>query len=143
MSQLSDEQIQQLMEAGKSLPEPSSAKQNSEVQLYQQLFDELKKEPFIQPDVHFSARVMSRIDRLESATTHSRTHGWLWVGILIGLLVGILAIACIAWLMTDLGNVLAIMKPIKGALVFALLSLLVIHWLDYKLIGERSLPTRC
>lgn len=139
MSQLSDEQIQELLETGRLLPDPSWAKQTSEVELYQQLFEELKKEPLIQPDARFSARVMSRIDRLESATAHSRTNGWLWMGGSIGLLVVILAIA---WLMTDLGNVLAIMEPIKGALVFALLSLLVVHWLDYKLIGERSLPTR-
>lgn len=75
MSQLTDEQIQQLLEAGRSLPDTSSANQHGEVQLYQQLFDELKKEPRIQPDAHFSARVMSRIDKLGSATTHSGTHG--------------------------------------------------------------------
>ena len=142
MSQLTDEQIQQLLEAGRSLPNRSWTKQPGEVQLYQQLFDELKREPLIQPDARFSARVMSRIDALESATIHSGTSGWLWVGVSISLLIAILTITCVAWLLTDLGSVLAVMQPLKGALVFVLVSLLVIHWLDYKLIGERSLPTR-
>ncbi|GAB4043979.1 hypothetical protein [Spirosoma litoris] len=140
MSQLTDEQIQQLLEAGKSLPDRSSAKQFTEARLYQQLFAELKKELPVQPDTDFSVRVMNRIEGLQLAPTKSVSYGWLWVGLSICLLIAALVLAPMDGVMTDLMGVLVMLNPIKWALVFGLLSLLVVQLLDFKLIRGPSLP---
>ncbi|RZM22587.1 MAG: hypothetical protein EOO88_28955 [Pedobacter sp.] len=128
------------MEEGKSLPNMGSARQNIEAKLYEQLFKELKKELPLQPNPDFSDRVLSQIDGLETPSTQSKTYGWLWVGFSICLLVVILAMASLDWNITDLVSVVAIIKPIKGGLVFGLLSLLLVQLLDFKLIREPSLP---
>ncbi|QMW04553.1 hypothetical protein [Spirosoma foliorum] len=140
MSQLTDEQIQQLLEAGKSLPDRSSAKQFTEARRYQQLFAELKKELPVQPDADFSVRVMNRIEGLQPAVTKSVSYGWLWVGLSICLLITALALAPMDGVMTDLMSVLAMLNPIKWALAFGLLSLLIVQLLDFKLIRGPSLP---
>lgn len=140
MSQLTDEQIQRLIEAGESLPGKGSVQQAAEAGLYQQLFNELKKELPLQPSVGFSARVMARIERLEPASSQSGIDHEVWAGVGLGLLLVIAAILSIGWLMPELVNVLTILKPIQGGIVFGVLSLLLVQWLDFKLIREPSLP---
>ncbi len=144
MSRLTDEQIQQLIETGKSLPDAGSARQTAEGRLYQHLFGELKKELPIQPDASFSDRVISRIEGLKPApsmsVSKSRPSVWLWIVLAICLMGILFIVLPTDGMMADLMSMLAVLKPIKWGLLFGLLSLLLIQVLDFKLIREPSLP---
>jgi len=138
MAQLTDEQIQQLLEAGLSLPDTSSGAEINQAQLYQRLFAELKQELPISPDADFSGRVMNRIEAAKAPSTVPLSYGWFGAGLAICLLAGLFMMTPFRGAATDLLNVFASLKPFKWELVFSIVSLLVVQWLDLKLIGKSS-----
>ncbi|MCC5612096.1 hypothetical protein LC612_36525 [Nostoc sp. CHAB 5834] len=139
MSQLTDKQIQQLLETGSSLPEPGSAQELQERRLYQQLFDELKQELPIQPTARFSIQVMSRIDLLERQSSDQFLYGWLALGLALCLFVGYYVVAPFDGGSVAVWAVFTSLVPFQGAFIFGLCSLIVFLWLDLKLVREASL----
>lgn len=139
MSQFSDEQIQQLLDAGQSIPDTGSAVEMNEAKLYRHLFDELKQDLPIRPTPDFSIRVMSQIEELQLKLTDTFPYGWFALGLVICLSVGIQLIAPFDGEGSDLLSVFTSLKPFKWGLIFGVSSLLVFQFLDLKLIREPSL----
>lgn len=138
MSQLTDQQIQQLLEAGLSLPDKSSDTEIHQAKLYQKLFAELKQDLPISPDADFSERVIERIVTVKAPSTKPYTYGWFGLGLAICLITGMFMMTPFKAVATDLMNVFASLNPFKWELVFGIASLVVVQLLDLKLMREPS-----
>lgn len=136
-----DQQIQQMLDDGLPFVDASSVANTSEVQLYRQVFDELKQTLPIQAAPNFSAQVLSQLEVHRPTATDTIVYGWLALGLMICLLVGAFVLTPFDGEATDLLKGLVSVKPFKGILLFSIGSLLVYHFLDWKLVREPSLST--
>ncbi|MEZ0487540.1 hypothetical protein [Fibrella aquatica] len=141
-SHFTDQQIQQMLEAGLPLADTNPVADANEVRLYQRVFDEIKQPLPIQATPDFSDQVMSRLDVHRPAPADvAGVYSWLILRGVLCLLIGTVLLLPFDGETTDLLNGLLSIKPFKGILLFSLFSLLVFQFLDWKLVREPSLPT--
>ncbi|RYF77519.1 MAG: hypothetical protein EOO39_03740 [Cytophagaceae bacterium] len=140
-SHFTDQQIQQMLEAGLPLADINPVADANEVRLYQRVFDELKQPLPIQATPDFSNRVISQLGVHRPTPTDAGVYSWVLIGIVSCLLIGTLLLPPFDGETTDLLKGLLSIKPFKGILLFSLCSLVVFQFLDWKLVREPSLPT--
>ena len=132
-----DEEIQKNFEKG-HIPDADSV----EVKAYRQVFRALKKDPGYALPEHFAAGVVSRLDA-RKRSQDARDHFWFGAGIFFIALAFVATILYTGLRVTrftlDLGF-LSAMADYKGLALFGLIFILLLNWLDKRLLRSRHVP---
>lgn len=126
-----EEQLQNDLERGE-MPQGDEL----DVRSYRQVFQALKKDPGHALSEHFAERVVAALITRQQSKD-SRAYFWFAIGIML------LIIACLGTIIFigyrfDLGFLRA-MSDYKGLAVFGVVFVLIINWLDKRLVKEGRL----
>ncbi len=139
MKKLHDDEIQKLLEESLSATDTElSASQKEDFEIYRRLFQALKKGPEGGLPYNFSAKVAKSVQAATSRTSDVKFY-ILVLLILIPITVG--AYTLLSFVNHQVASQLVkAILAYKWALLFALISLFTIQFLDQKLIKEPEFP---
>jgi hypothetical protein len=135
MSEITDDLIQQSLEAGGPLPVDLASSGEKEVEVYRVIFEGLKREPFVSIRPDFSAMVIQKIktkDRIGDIGFYS--------------LIAMITVAGMAGIYYVLelldkesaNQYVAFAVHYKWILIYVLCSILIVQYLDQKISRRRS-----
>ena len=121
---LADEGLQNKIEHG--LPET-----NADAQAYHYIFNVLKKDPEFNLPIQFADRMVSLLEKKEE----KKDYYWLAVGILLSVVSLIVAIVLVAerWSI----NAFSFLSSNVGLVVFGVLFVLLLQWVDKKIVRKQ------
>ncbi|MBN8576044.1 MAG: hypothetical protein J0L66_03840 [Cytophagales bacterium] len=121
---MTDEELQKQVESGKH-----SQQEDSEA--YRHVFKALKKEPAFYVSLPFADRVLARIARREE----QRDLRWLALGIFLSVIALVVTLALTkTWTI----GVFSFISGYPGLIVFGIAFIVLLQWVDRKLIRKRS-----
>jgi hypothetical protein len=127
---LSEEELQNSMEAGKS-PDATNADEKA----YRLLFDSLSKQPELGLSAAFPDRVIQKVMAHNQKKESSRDIWWLGVGIFF-MLIGLVVAIAFVGARFDLGFLKA-MADYKGLVAAGAILITVFNLLDKKIVRSR------
>lgn len=101
---------------------------NSEA--YQYVFKSLKKEPAFHVSISFSDRVVSMLDKKEER----RDYWWMAGGIFLSVIALIVTLVIVKTEFTT--GIFTFLSGYKGLVVFGVAFILILHWVDKKVIKK-------
>jgi len=124
-----EESLQQQLEEGKLL----SA--NAETRAYQKVFDALKQEPAFELPLHFEDCILQKIEANEKHAERRETY-WLVAGV-VSLVIAAIIGAVLVGFKPSFGA-FAFLSRYTGLFVFAVAFILLLQWLDRKIVHRTT-----
>ncbi len=104
---------------------------NIDSEAYQHVFKSLKKEPEFHVSISFADRVVSMLDKKEER----RDYWWMAAGIFLSVIALIVTFALVKVELT--AGVFAFLSGYQGLIVFGVAFILLLHWVDKKIIKKQ------
>jgi hypothetical protein len=102
-----------------------------ESEAYQHVFKSLKKEPTFHVSISFADRVVSMLDKKEER----RDYWWMAVGIFLSVIALIVSLVITKTQWTS--GVFTFFNGYKGLVGFGVAFILLLHWVDKKIIKKQ------
>ena len=108
---------------------------NHDARAYRMVFDVVQKEPSYKLPSDFADKVMLRIERA-SQKSASQDMAWLYVGLVFFVIAGGVVIAISNFKISF--GAFKFISGYSGLLIFGVLFILTLHWIDKKFIHHAS-----
>ncbi len=124
---IKDEDLQNQIERS------NSAIEGIDAQVYKRIFDVLKKEPDFHLPVSFADKVVAK---MEAGKESSRDLFWICLGVVSFVVAAIVSVALTGFKLNF--GALKFINGYPGLIVFGIVFILVIQWVDKKLVRPSS-----